>query len=298
VTMPGEEGLLDGIAAARPDAVLVRSLTALEYLSKRANDLTLIGDYSLNATNELTAAILAEAHVDRITPGYDLNAAQLAATRLHSPGTKLEPIVHGHVPMFHTAHCLISGCPSEPGASQPSASSRWPQGISPEGAVVNSRGRKPPGAQVVREGLSPEGATDGVDYSPNIVEYCSRDAKGWPTRGRRACRSVDIRLRDRNGHEHPLVTDPACRTTIFSARVQSTLALWPQVLNLRPAWMRVELLRESAAQTRKLLDVYAALFSETISPAEALRRLAPLYPAGITTGTLAIRAPSASDGLD
>ncbi len=63
IIKPGEEGLLGIIAKAQPDAVLVRNLAALEYFrGQSTSDVSsgqqkwqLMGDFSLNIANEITA---------------------------------------------------------------------------------------------------------------------------------------------------------------------------------------------------------------------------------------------------
>ncbi|HXK87919.1 MAG TPA: DUF3656 domain-containing protein [Phycisphaerae bacterium] len=230
ITMPGEERFLDRIVAASPDVVLVRSLAALEYLRKHAPGIALVADHSLNVANELAADLLAEAGFARITPAYDLDIAQLAALRARAPGVALELIVHGHVPLFHTAHCLIS---AELGSG----------------------------------------------------EDCGRCGQRFEP--------GDVRLRDRNGQSHPLLIDTAGRTTIFNATAQTALGLWSKTLELRPGCLRLELLRESAEEAKSLLDLYGAVLSGTVVPAEALRRLKRMYPAGASGGTwMAARRPA------
>lgn len=214
VTMPGEEQLLDEVVTARPDVVLVRNLAAGVYLRERAASLTLVADYALNAANELTAGVLAEGGFARVTPSYDLSAGQSAAMRTRSPGVAAELIVHGHVPMFHTAHRLAGS-----------------------------------------------------------------DAGG-------------VQLRDNDGRRHRVLIDAAGRTTVFSAAVQSTLGVWAEARQPRPACVRVELLSESADQTRTVLDTYAGVLAGSLPPPEALRRLASAYPCGVTAGTLAETFPA------
>jgi putative protease len=108
VFRPGEEGFLKIIAACRPDAVLVRNLAAVSYFMQQPERPVLIGDYALNVANELTAGILARAGLARLTPGYDLNWAQLAALLGRSDPALFEVVVHQHMPMFHMEHCVFA----------------------------------------------------------------------------------------------------------------------------------------------------------------------------------------------
>lgn len=108
VFKPGEEGLLAKIAAAEADAVLVRNLGSLAWFRRHQPRLPLIGDYSLNVANELTADLLLHAGLTRLVPSYDLTWEQLAAMlgRI-SPGW-FEVVVHQQIPMFHMEHCVFA----------------------------------------------------------------------------------------------------------------------------------------------------------------------------------------------
>jgi putative protease len=108
IVKPGEEGLLLQIANCRPDAVLVRNLAAISFFQERFPELPLIGDYSLNVANELTAAIFADAGLRTLVPSYDLNLEQLEALLARVDPSLFEVVVHQHVPMFHMEHCIYS----------------------------------------------------------------------------------------------------------------------------------------------------------------------------------------------
>jgi putative protease len=108
VVKPGEEGFLKQVADCQPDAVLVRSLTAVSFYRETCPDLKLIGDYSLNISNELTAKIFTDAGLSRITPSYDLNWKQMSAMFARFPVDRFEVVVHQHMPMFHMEHCVFA----------------------------------------------------------------------------------------------------------------------------------------------------------------------------------------------
>ncbi|HEX7380401.1 MAG TPA: DUF3656 domain-containing protein [Pirellulales bacterium] len=113
IIKPGEEGLLAKIASAEPDAALVRNLAALDWFKEHSPAIALVGDYSLNVANELTADLFLRAGLSRLVPSYDLNWEQLGAmlTRI-APG-RFEAVVHQHIPMFHTEHCVFAATLSE-----------------------------------------------------------------------------------------------------------------------------------------------------------------------------------------
>jgi U32 family peptidase len=108
IIKPSEEGLLRTIAKAAPDAVLVRNLAALTFFRETLPSCQLIGDFSLNITNELTADLFAAEGLSRLTPSYDLNWDQLAAMLGRIDAGLFEIVVHQHMPMFHMEHCVFA----------------------------------------------------------------------------------------------------------------------------------------------------------------------------------------------
>ena len=123
IHMPNENGYHRNILKLKPDAVLVRNTGALQfYLQAKAEweqaqaeadaDASsesfphLIGDFSLNVANHKAVQVFIEAGLDRITPSYDLNIQQMVDMLGHSDTSKLEIVIHQHLPMFHTEHCV------------------------------------------------------------------------------------------------------------------------------------------------------------------------------------------------
>ena len=78
--------------------------------------LPVIADYSLNAANDLAVDTLLEKGAQRITAAFDLNQSTFADMVRHADANSLEVILHGHVPMFHTAHCLYCAAYSDQNA--------------------------------------------------------------------------------------------------------------------------------------------------------------------------------------
>lgn len=104
----GEEAVLQALADAKPPAVLVRNLGALEFFRRALPAASLVGDFSLNAVNPLAADLLRRWGLARVTAGYDLNAERLATLGVAVPAGTLEVIVRSAAPMFHTRHCLYA----------------------------------------------------------------------------------------------------------------------------------------------------------------------------------------------
>jgi putative protease len=67
----------------------------------------LIGDFSLNAANTITATEFLAMGLHNLTPTHDLNAAQIADLARGVGGERLEAILYQHLPVFHTEHCVF-----------------------------------------------------------------------------------------------------------------------------------------------------------------------------------------------
>jgi U32 family peptidase len=108
IIKPHEQGLLKQIKDCAPDMVLARNLAALSYFKEEAPTTPLIADYSLNIANELTAGIIRAMGTLRMVPSYDLSFRQLAAMISHTDPGAYEAVIHQHMPMFHTEHCVFA----------------------------------------------------------------------------------------------------------------------------------------------------------------------------------------------
>lgn len=112
IHMPGENGYHANILRLQPDAVLVRNTGALYYYLRRRQEQPdavhprLIGDFSLNIANHKAVDLFLEAGCDMVTPSYDLNIQQMVDLLEHSDTSRMEIVIHQHLPMFHTEHCV------------------------------------------------------------------------------------------------------------------------------------------------------------------------------------------------
>ncbi|QOY35682.1 DUF3656 domain-containing U32 family peptidase [Anaerobacillus isosaccharinicus] len=106
IHMPGEQGVLNQILRAEPDAILVRNLGSVQYYLDQKVDLPLIGDFSLNVANHKAAELFLERGLKRVTPSYDLNIQQMVDLLGAAPAHDLEVVIHQHLPMYHTEHCV------------------------------------------------------------------------------------------------------------------------------------------------------------------------------------------------
>lgn len=86
--------------------LLVRSGGLLEAL-RTLDHPPLIGDFSLNAANVLSANTFMELGLQRLTPTHDLNGAQVADLANRIGPAHLEVVAYQHLPVFHTEHCVF-----------------------------------------------------------------------------------------------------------------------------------------------------------------------------------------------
>ena len=120
ILKPDEHRLWRFYLGLGADALLLRSAGLLQQLMalggpgaavpgvpRQVPDLE--GDFSLNAANAIAADRLLRAGLARLTPTHDCNAAQLQAMArlLGARASSLEVILHQHLPIFHTEHCVF-----------------------------------------------------------------------------------------------------------------------------------------------------------------------------------------------
>ncbi len=68
---------------------------------------SLRGDFSLNAANALSASILFNSGLERLTPTHDCNVNQIIDMQNILQTNNLEVILHQHLAVFHTEHCVF-----------------------------------------------------------------------------------------------------------------------------------------------------------------------------------------------
>ena len=102
----------------------------------------------------------------------------------------------------------------------------------------------------------------------------------------RPCERHEVGLTDRVGMTHPIVVDVGCRNTVFNAQAQSAAALVPSLLRAGVQRFRVELVRESAAEARAVIQAYQKLVAGTLAPDALVRSLRTHEQFGVTRGTM------------
>lgn len=128
IIKPEESGIWRTLLRLEPDTLLVRSNGLLYRMMKlggpgaevaldsqcpdqKVKIPELVGDFSLNVANALTAWELLEFGCSRTTASYDLSAnavSELLDTLGAKNARKMEIVAHTHIPIFHTEHCVFA----------------------------------------------------------------------------------------------------------------------------------------------------------------------------------------------
>jgi putative protease len=102
----------------------------------------------------------------------------------------------------------------------------------------------------------------------------------------RPCDRHEVKLRDRVGQLHILKADVGCRNTLFNGRAQTGARHVAALQQAGLRHFRVELLEESGATVRQLLESYQALLCGELDGDEVWRRVGAEARLGVTEGTL------------
>lgn len=102
----------------------------------------------------------------------------------------------------------------------------------------------------------------------------------------RPCDTHLVQLRDRVGAEHPLKADVGCRNTLYNSRPQSAAEIVPTLVERGVRDFRVELLDESADETRRTIALYRDLLDGVATGEAVWRALEASNRVGVTRGTL------------
>ncbi len=100
----------------------------------------------------------------------------------------------------------------------------------------------------------------------------------------RPCEQHTVSLRDPKGLAHPVIVDVFCRNTVFEARAQSAATLAPQLVAAGVRRFRVELVRESAAETTTVLSAYRALLNGDATPRDVVKQVGVHEQFGVVRG--------------
>lgn len=105
-----------------------------------------------------------------------------------------------------------------------------------------------------------------------VIAALLSDGKDHRTCGR-PCEKHRISVRDRAGMDHPVEADVGCRNTVFHAKPQSAVELLPSLAKAGVSRFRIELVRESADDVRRLVDAYRRAIAAPDRSREVWREL-------------------------
>ncbi|MBK8478397.1 MAG: U32 family peptidase [Opitutaceae bacterium] len=117
--------------------------------------------------------------------------------------------------------------------------------------------------------------------------FCAFLTKGTDyTNCGRPCDSVNLRLRDHIGAEHPVKADAGCRNTVFNSRAQTGAEFVGRMIELGARHFRVEFLDEESDEITRVLGRYRQLITGAISGAELWREFKLINQLGVTRGQM------------
>jgi putative protease len=115
------------------------------------------------------------------------------------------------------------------------------------------------------------------------------DGKDYKSCGRPCERHV-VSLRDRVGLDNPVEADVGCRNTVFHKQPQSAASEVPMALRAGVRRFRIELVRENAADVKRILEAYRGLVAGERKPADVFRALQTEEGYGVVRGSLRVLA--------
>lgn len=108
ILKPNEHRNIQHLLNLNPDAILARNLGAIQYLQANNYQGEILGDFSLNVANHLTAQYLLEKGVSSLCLGYDLNHLQVSELIQAGQAERFEVTVYQYMPSFHMEHCVFA----------------------------------------------------------------------------------------------------------------------------------------------------------------------------------------------
>lgn len=108
ILKPNEHRNIKHLLKLNPDAILARNLGAVQYLQANAYQGQILGDFSLNVTNHLTAQYLLEKGLSSLCLGYDLNHLQVSDLIQAGQADRFEVTAYQYMPSFHMEHCVFA----------------------------------------------------------------------------------------------------------------------------------------------------------------------------------------------
>jgi putative protease len=97
-----------------------------------------------------------------------------------------------------------------------------------------------------------------------VYAHLLSEGRDFRTCGR-PCERHEVALRDHTGRVHPVIVDVGCRNTVFNGELQTAAELVPELVARGVRRFRVELVRETRAETERVLATYRRLLDGEIS---------------------------------
>ncbi len=108
VLKPHEHRNIKHLLGLNPDGILARNLGAVEFLQANSYQGQILGDFSLNVTNHLTAKYLLDKGISSLCLGYDLNHLQVSELIRSGQADRFEVTAYQYMPSFHMEHCVFA----------------------------------------------------------------------------------------------------------------------------------------------------------------------------------------------
>lgn len=108
ILKPNEHRNIKHLLKLNPDAILARNLGAVQYLQANNYQGQILGDFSLNVTNHLTAQYLLDKGLSSLCLGYDLNHLQVSELIQAGLAERFEVTAYQYMPSFHMEHCVFA----------------------------------------------------------------------------------------------------------------------------------------------------------------------------------------------
>ena len=108
ILKPNEHRNVKHLLSLNPDAILARNLGAVQYLQANNFQGQILGDFSLNVANHLTAQYLLDKGISSVCLGYDLNNQQVSDLIQAGEASRYEVTAYQYMPSFHMEHCVFA----------------------------------------------------------------------------------------------------------------------------------------------------------------------------------------------
>ena len=120
-----------------------------------------------------------------------------------------------------------------------------------------------------------------------VIAALLSEGKDHRTCGR-PCDHHQVSLRDRAGMDHPVEADVGCRNTVFHALPQSAAGLVSGLRERGVRRFRIELVRETAAEVTRVVEIYRQLIDGRTVASDVWRSLKAEGGYGVVRGSLRV----------